>query len=153
MAKPVPKIPIIVDTREQVGHCFEFDCEMFTTQRTTVKTGDYTIVGFEDILTIERKTLGDAVGTFFAGWTKFRRELNRLSAMDFPLIVVECDLADIFEHRYESDAEPASVLGKMNSILIDHAVPIVCWGKRSTANVMVERYLIQLVKKLGGLPL
>lgn len=146
---PFAKIPIIVDTREQLS--WTFDDEYFTTQRGTLETGDYSVLGIPEIA-VERKSLGDFVGSVIQGWQRFRKEIYRLSAMDYPLIVVECNLDDIFQHRYESDAAPASVLGRMNSILIDHAIPIVCWGDRATAIPMVERYLIQLVKKLGGVP-
>ena len=144
------KIPVIIDTREQTP--WEFDDEMFTTARGTLTTADYSIRGLTDVVGCERKSLGDAVGTFIAGWSRFRRELYRLSAMDYPLIVIECNLEDILAHRYESDASPASVLGRINSIIIDHGINVVCWGSRATSITMVERYLIQLHKKLGGVP-
>jgi ERCC4-type nuclease len=147
------KIPLVVDTQERThGHEWEFDSDSFTVEYRTLKTADYTVKGLEDQICVERKSLGDAVGTLIGDWPRFRRQLYRMAAYDFPLIVIECDIADIFDHKYESDALPASVLGRINGILIDHAIPVVCWGRRATAIAMVERYLTQLVTKLGEVP-
>jgi len=152
MAKPPAKIPILYDTREQVGHVWQFNADRFEMMRGTLVTGDYSVVGFEDTIAVERKALGDAVNTFIHQWTRFRRELNRLSAMDHPLIVIEATLEDILAHRYESDAEPAAVLGRINGILIDHGIPVILAGIRELAITLVESWITQCVKKCGGLP-
>ncbi len=148
MPKPVEKIAVKIDTREQ--RPWALNEELFATERATLTTGDYSIAGLEDRFAIERKSLGDAVGTFIHGWLRFRRELNRLSCFDLALIVIEADISDVLEHRYESDAEPMSVLGRINSITIDTGIPVCFWGKRDDCVTMVERFLILAAKKLNG---
>ena len=54
-----------------------------------LKTGDYSIVGMEDKVAVERKSLQDAFGTFGAGRERFERELERLSELDFAGVVIE----------------------------------------------------------------
>lgn len=39
MPKTIAKIPIIVDTSEQVGHAWAFDPELFTEERFSLMTG------------------------------------------------------------------------------------------------------------------
>lgn len=143
------KIPVLIDTREQ--RPWEFDTELFEPHRATLAAGDYSVCGLEGQLAIERKSLGDFVSTVIAGWLRFRKELYRLASYDVAAIVVEADLADVFNHSYESDAQPASVIGKANAIFLDHSIPVLWWGPRPTCIAMAERFIYLAHKKLGGL--
>ena len=49
---------IVVDTREQEPLVFE----RLTSVRGTLKTGDYSVAGLQDLFSIERKTVADLVG-------------------------------------------------------------------------------------------
>lgn len=150
MSKQPQKIPLVIDTREQLP--WAFNAELFVCAPGTLRTGDVSVLGLEDVIACERKTLGDAVNTVIHQHTRWRRELYRLSAMDHPLIVIEASVEDIVQKRYESDAEPAAVLGRINGILIDHGVPVIFAGNREMATTFVERWLLQCVKKVGGVP-
>jgi DNA excision repair protein ERCC-4 len=150
MTKPVVKIPIIIDTREQTPWSFVDD--QFTSTTGTLVTGDYSVAGLTDVIAIERKSIGDAVSSFIHDWNRERRKFLRLAGFDHPLLVIECSIQDILQHKYESDAKPESVLGKINAIMIDHGIPAIFAGDRETAETFVERFLIQCVRKCGGLP-
>lgn len=141
-------IPILIDTREQ--RPWSLDPSRFATSRATLRTGDYTIAGLEDRFVVERKSLGDFVGTVIGDWIRFRKELYRLAAFDFAVIVVEADTADVFAHRYESEANPESVIGRANAIYLDHGVPVLWWGSRLGGCVhMAENLFAMAAKKLG----
>jgi ERCC4-type nuclease len=145
------RIPLLVDTQEKThGHEWKFDSELFDVTYRTLETGDYTVAGLEHALTIERKSLGDAVGTVIHDWTRFRKQLYRMAGMDLAVVVIESSVAAILDHEYESDAEPLSVLGRLNSVTIDHGVPVVYAGSRACAETWAERFLVQVVKKRGG---
>jgi len=58
---------IIVDTREQSPYSFATITPPPETIRATLKTGDYSLAGYENKITIERKSLIDAFGTFGEG--------------------------------------------------------------------------------------
>lgn len=122
------KIRIIQDTREQKP--WPFPAEEFEVTVAKLSAGDYSIAGLEDEFAIERKSLGDLVGTLIGGWIRFRKELNRLAGYRFAAIVVEADISDVHDHRYESETKPASVLGRINSIMIDYAIPTMFLGHR-----------------------
>lgn len=142
------KISLIVDTREQLP--WAFDTELFDVQRGTLATGDVSVKGFENLIAIERKSLGDAVNTVIGQWQRFLKEIYRLAAMDHPAVFIEASIADILDRKYESDAEPLAVLGRLNSITIDHKIPVYYCGSRAVAETLAERWLLQAAKKLGA---
>lgn len=144
MASP---LPILIDTREQ--RPFMFPAERFTTVRGTLRTGDYSIVGLEDRVCLERKSIGDLVQTLIHDALRFRKELVRMSGFDVAAIVVECNVDDIKAKRYESEANPESVLGKVHAIHFDHGIPVFFWGPRTTCEQMVWQYLTLAAKKVG----
>ena len=141
-------IPVVFDTREQKP--WAFDPTRFSMSRETLRPGDYTVRGMEDELRIERKSLGDFVGTVIGDWMRFRKSLNRLAYYDVSLIVVEADLEDVFARRYESDALPESIIGRANGIFLDHGIQVAWWGNRTACVTMVENFLTLAVKKIRG---
>lgn len=140
-------LKVLIDTREQ--RPWAFPPADFETESATLPEGDYTLAGAFGRLAIERKSLGDFVGTVIGNWIRFRKELIRLSGYDLAVIVVEADLADVLEHRYESEAKPDAVLGRANGILLDHGIPVLWWGKRPGVEHMAARFLKLAATKLG----
>jgi len=138
-------LTVVVDRREQKP--WQLDSTAFTTVPATLQTGDYSILGLENMVALERKSLGDLVQTVIHDWRRFRKELYRLASMDTACIVVEADVADLFERRYESDANPLSVWGRCNSCFLDHGVPVFWWGQRLLCQQAVERFLLLTAKK------
>lgn len=85
MAEP---LTIITDSREQR----ELDFSRFkgvATIRQGLKTGDYSIAGFENSYCIERKSVEDLVGTLIGGHERFLREMERMRDFDEKYILVE----------------------------------------------------------------
>lgn len=144
---PQDKLEILVDSKEQIP--WTFDERSFVTTRKNLRTADYSLPGLEDRVALERKSLGDLVNTVIHDWLRFRKELVRLSGFDVAAIVVEANLQQIVDHQYESEAEPASVLGRMNGIFLDHGVPVFLWGDRVLASQMAGQFLLQAWRKLS----
>lgn len=125
-------IPVIaVDTREQDGFTFTwFDRDLtdgggpmvVTTARTTLKSGDYSIVGFEDRIAIERKSRQDLFGTIGQGRDRFERELARLNDMRFAAVVVEDTLGHLISSPpVHSHLDPKTVFRS-----------VIAWQQRYT---------------------
>lgn len=81
---------ISIDSREQCPWSFtgfKTDAKqgnrplIVPTQVTTLATGDYSIVGFEALLSIERKSIQDFYSTVLGSRDRFERELSRLQTM------------------------------------------------------------------------
>lgn len=124
---------IAVDTREQCPFTFSdriFEHEdkvMVWTKRTTLKTGDYSIIGMEDRMTIERKSLIDLFSTLGQHRERFEREFMRMSEMDFSAVVIEGDFRMILDPNrndpmFPSKLNPHSVIGTIQSWSIKYGV-------------------------------
>lgn len=134
-------------------------------QRVKLPTGDYTLEGYADLVTFERKTLADLLGTLFGRGRdsngnarpeqdRFRRELERMREMNrrggYARIIVEASIVDVYEHRYRSTVQPISVVNFMNSIDVDYGVPTIWAGDRNGAQLLVGSVLMRIAEQAKG---
>jgi ERCC4-type nuclease len=140
------RLPIVIDTREQAEWAFE--PRQVLVHRKALPAGDYSVLGLEDRVAIERKSLGDLVHTVIHDWIRFKKELVRLSGYDVACIAVEANLDQLVRHQYESQALPNSVIGRVNSIFIDHGIPTFWWGDRRLAADQAHRLLLLTWRRL-----
>lgn len=147
LPKVAYRIPVIIDTREQLP--WNFNLDVFDVTRATLRSGDYSLSGMEDRFVLERKSLGDYVSTVIHNWLRFRGELNRLSSCDLAAIIVEADVSDVMERRYESEVNPNSVMGRAHSIYLETGIPTLFWGRRENVVANVEQMFRLAWKKWG----
>jgi len=81
-------LTIIIDTREQTPFFKEAPEDVILLRRK-LDTGDYSIKGFENSITIERKEVSDFVSSLTHERDRFERELERMIPMERKYIVVE----------------------------------------------------------------
>ena len=137
---------IIVDSREQQPYAFS--CE---TVNKALVAGDYSVVGFEDRIAVERKSLHDYVNTVIHEYGRFSRELLLLSTYAKACVAVEADLDAVLRGMRQDDlrgAKPESVLGATLHIMLEFGVPVVWCGSRQAARAFTEMYLRMAVRKL-----
>jgi hypothetical protein len=82
-------ITIIQDTREKVG---TWDFTFYGVNQTVqgLKTGDYSVLGYEDVFAIERKkTSGEIATNLGTKREPFLREMERMSKLDYRYIICE----------------------------------------------------------------
>lgn len=92
---------VLRDTREQTGWDFPAKAPCLGTREATLKTGDYTLEGYEGVLAVERKrSTGEIAANLVEG--RFWRELERLDAFAHPYLVCEFTLADVLAFPHES---------------------------------------------------
>jgi ERCC4-type nuclease len=89
---------IIIDTREQQPWHFNH----YATAVQKLDTGDYSVVGLENIVTIERKK---SVNEFANNITekRFKDWVGRLSTVEFPFVLLEFSLSDILRYPIGSN--------------------------------------------------
>lgn len=139
---------IAIDTREQEK--YSFDCE---TVCKKLDAGDYSVVGFEQRVAVERKSLRDFVGTVIHDFDRFARELQKLSAMEAACIVVEADLTAVLcgQHAEALRAvAPQSLLGASTYIGIKYRVPVYWCGSRPAAVRFTDAYLRSFVRVISS---
>ena len=149
---------IVVDTREQEpytfaglksdqvdgGHVMTVRCE-----RRTLKSGDYSLSGFETRVAVERKSLVDLFGTIGQGRDRFERELERLSEYEFATVMIESTWPEILSSPpVHSKLPPKTVL--RSAIAWQQRYPNVHWftaGTRRTAEAITLRILERFWKE------
>lgn len=136
----VEPVPVIIDTRE--NEPYGFDPRLVAAERRALPAGDYSILGLETAVAVERKSLDDFVSTVVHARRRFRTELGKLRGYRAACIVVEASVADILNQRYRSQANPSAVLGSALSILLDDGVPVIFCGNRQVACHFVQSYLL-----------
>ena len=129
---------VLIDSREQRPWGFSPEVD---TRRCKLDAGDYSLYGFADRVSIERKHLNDFVSTVIHQRRRFYRELAKLRTYEYSFIVVEAQLQDVLDRRYTSAAEPMALLGLSNAIMLDYGIPLLFWGRRQVCCMMVENLL------------
>jgi ERCC4-type nuclease len=130
-SQKIPKPIVIVDTREQYplpiykNHPNWIAGEL----RATLKTGDYTVEGMEDLLCLERKSLPDLVACTVTYRQRFIDSCHRLAGFKWKAILIEATLEDIkggFEQfDIPSGVHPNAVCGTLDAIEAKFGIPII----------------------------
>lgn len=106
---------VVVDSREQAPYTFTgFAADAKDKRRSLLiktvvaglPTGDYSILGCEHEIAIERKSLADLYSTLGQGRERFEREFERLNQLKIAEIVVEASLTDILTRPEHSRLNP-----------------------------------------------
>lgn len=135
---------IIIDTREQTPLTFPNT----PTTAGTLTTGDYSVLGLEHIIAVERKSLDDLLACCGRERNRFKRELQRLRAYRFRLLVIEADAATLESgvrdgSPWRSKLQPSHVVGSLAAWCAQFALPVWLAGSHDAAGRFVERFLFQ----------
>ncbi len=129
----IKQFTAIADTREQQP--LEFDSpyiENIVTKK--LNTGDYSIVGLEEILCIERK---NGIAEFYKNLTqkRFEDELERMKSFKYRFLVLQCSLSEAMDVPYSlgltkkqtemCKLTPKYVLMKISEIQVNYGVHVV----------------------------
>lgn len=111
--QPTIRIPkdfvMIQDTREQKPLFAPDD----TVIERALKTGDYSVLGFEEKVTIERKSIADLYGSIKRD--RFERRIKRMKEMDWAGILIEGTEDDVMRRQPYTQIRPQHVYGALTS--------------------------------------
>ena len=110
---------IAIDTREQRPWTFP------VSQRVTLASGDYSIVGFEHRIAIERKSKPDAYSSLGRGRERFEREWARLGELDYAAVVIEASLINFLQPPPRCQLHPRAAVGTLASWSVRYGVHVV----------------------------
>lgn len=98
------KYTVVRDTREKEGEGWIWRPSQYCegTIKGTLHTGDYTLLDYQKMLTIERK---GSISEWAMNVTQARveRELERMAEIRFPFILLEFTMADVMNYPIGSD--------------------------------------------------
>tara|TARA_B110000881_G_C18067819_1_gene267338 strand:- start:36 stop:452 length:417 start_codon:yes stop_codon:yes gene_type:complete len=109
---------VITDSREK--HPYKFKNSI----TKKLETGDYSIEGYEYLVCVERKTKADAYGTIGNGRSRFIKELERMSELDYSAIVIESSLSSFLVPPSFSKMNPKSCIMSLISWSIRYGVHV-----------------------------
>ena len=142
MARCSHKSPLVIieDTREQTP-LTEWP-SWVQVERATLHTGDYSILGWEESFTIERKSLADLITTMLTGYEasserpkrRFNRVLERMRHFDCRAVVVTATPEQVLAARFHCGKPAGAALwGFAMSIFTTYGVPVLFLGPESLA--------------------
>ncbi len=96
----LPRYVVIRDTREKLGHGWNFDQHSVErrppncdgTIRQKLDTGDYSLEGYEDILSIERKNDFSELWANLSDRKRIEAEMERMVAIKHSYILIESQI-------------------------------------------------------------
>ena len=153
---------IVIDTREQTPWTFPKEKKPVETIRKKLDVGDYSVEGYEHLITIERKSLNDMFGTYSniekqrrAGHpSSFLQRLQEMRVFRYKVIVIECNATAFMKgpRYYHSTKLPARKYAEMiNTFLINtwiaHEIPFV-FLPRGLAQKFALKWLEGAYRKL-----
>lgn len=135
---------IVIDTREQRSWSFGD----VPTVRAALPSGDYSFLGGELTIALERKELGDFVACCTHERDRFERELERLRSYDFAAVIVEAEMGQVWAGEYHSRALPQAIIGSAAAFHVDYGVPVIFAHSRQRAADFALRILRRCHRKL-----
>ena len=130
------QVTAVVDTREQSP----LDLSPLRTIRKTLVAGDYSILGLESIVSVERKSLMDLVACTGAERGRFAREVRRLLGYPVRALVVEATWQQVEAGRWRSRTKPSAVIGSLLGWM-SSGLPVILAGDHRRAGQFVSRLL------------
>lgn len=149
---PPSHLRIAIDTREQLPYRFQdmqpIHVHKYTTKKIHIPEGDYSIEPFDvpgESIAIERKSLADLYGSMGGGRQRFEAEIVRLSAYEYPAIVIEAELSAIYAPNahldHPTEMKPKSVIASLTAWSVRYGIHIFCCPDRTFAEIVTFRLL------------
>lgn len=145
MAKFKDQFEVVRDSQEKKGHGWTFEPAEYGsaiclgTRIEKLPTGDYTLVGYEELVCVERKaTVAELAMNF--GEKRWPNFLGRMENFEHKLMVFEFQLEDVLrfplgsrlprEARAALRVTPNLLLKHINEIVLLRKIPIVFAGSK-----------------------
>lgn len=149
---------IVRDTREQkrqdraLGWTFSDGFDPKPTLITdSLSTGDYSLVGHENEVVVERKTLPDLIACLGPERERFERELSRMRGIPSVTVIVESPQSAMERGRYRSRLLPEAAWQSIISFTQKYRVPFIfCRNARAAERAcfdFLRHYAIHFWKK------
>jgi hypothetical protein len=113
---PLPKYTVLKDTREKANAwTFNRSSECDGTVLEKLDTADYSLLGFQDILALEKKSTPSELyqNIMTKDWTRFKAELIRLDQIQHAYIILEFSVNELIGFPFNDPRIPKAVKPRM----------------------------------------
>ena len=132
---PLPPLVPLIDTREQLP--YSLPGALFV----TLGEGDYSVLGADHVVRVERKTLTDYLACVGRERERFERELHRLRSYPLAFLLLEFTLTELAAGRYSAAVHPRAAVMSAIAWGVDFGVRVVWAGDRAHAQAWTLRTL------------
>jgi len=139
-------IVIAVDTREPAHGSWE-DHFTVPTVRKCLDTGDYSVLGCEELISVERKTVDDLIGCFCGSRERFVKELKRFQAIPDRWIICEGNYSDLLNGCYRSEMKPQAAWESAIALMTRFRIALLMAGRPAVAAALCQSLLMRWAKE------
>ena len=111
-----------------------------------MQTGDYSVVGLESVIAIERKSLPDLLSCVGTYHERFEREVQRLLAYPVRALVIEAGWQAIERGEWKSKVSAQVALGSLLGWVAD-GLPVVMCHDHQRAGRFVSQMLFLAARR------
>ena len=151
----LPNYTVIRDTREQDGYGWTFSTHLSSRRPPrcdgmivdTLQTGDYSIVGYTDIVSIERKFAFSELWGNYSSKKRpaFEKEMDRMSSIKHAYILIESsmnsDILELSPPQFTKGVPGKSLIRWLMSLSVKygvHIIPVGNCGRRIAQMIFEE---------------
>lgn len=153
----LPHYTIIRDSREKPGYGFFWEkhthpkrrpplCDGTITQG--LKTGDYSLVGYEDILAIERKEDYAELWQNYSERDRFQDEMERMSTIRHKMVIIESvltrEIFDLSPPQYKTSVPGRAMTRWLMNLTAKYGVPFIPAG--ACGKYMAQQFMEEVVR-------
>jgi ERCC4-type nuclease len=129
ITRQIPKPVVLIDTRERVPLNFSrFTNWIAGESRQKLDAGDYGILGMENVLALERKSLSDLITTLIQQRQRFFKMCEKLAQCRWRALLVEASYEDIkspYDEEFTTHAHPNAVSGTLDALEAKFGIPVI----------------------------
>jgi len=137
---------ILIDTREPDPHPWQ-GYFSGTTTRGTLETGDFSLLGCQEWVCLERKALNDLIGCLTTSRERFTKELQRAARVRDFYVIVEASYAELLQGHYHSAMNPKSAWESVIALQQRYGIPFLFAGSVEVAARLAESILLRWFKE------
>ena len=138
---------IVQDSREKLGLFNKSIIEK-------LDVGDYSINGYQDRISIERKGMGDLFSTLSSGHARFNREIERSKSLDYFAIIIEGTITDCmlkkFNYSYKTKMKGYVIFSILVTLHLKHKIPFFFTQNRAESKRLIKELFNGFVRKNGN---
>jgi len=131
---------ILQDSREQLP-LFTRLPKGLTVCSATLKVGDYSVLGMENMIACERKQISDIIPYCTSDHAATKIKMSKLEKLEWAGLIIEARESEVSQPYRFSQASPESIRQALASFSVKHHVHIYIGDREHITRWMIDRFI------------
>jgi len=131
---------ILQDSREQLPLFTRLPRGLIVCS-ATLKVGDYSVLGMENMIAVERKQISDLVPYCTSDHIATKIKMSKLEKMEWAGLIIEARESEVYQPYRFSQASPESIRQALASFSVKHGVHIYIGDREHITRWMIDRFV------------